>query len=61
MAKAYVATTVILFAALTIMHAWRAATEAPSRDPAFLIITVVAAAFTVWGVRVWMRLAATNP
>jgi hypothetical protein len=60
MTKAYVATTVILFGALTVLHAWRAAIEPPSRDPEFLVITAVAAAFTVWGARVWLKLTARN-
>jgi len=52
--KGYVATTVVLFGALTILHAWRAV-AAPSSDPAFLIITIVAGAFTIWGALVLVR------
>lgn len=52
--KGYVATTVVLFGALTILHAWRAV-AARSSDPAFLIITIVAGAFTIWGAFVWVR------
>jgi prolipoprotein diacylglyceryltransferase len=54
--KAYVATTAVLFAALTVLHAWRAVVERPARDPAFLIITIIAAAFAIWGARVWSSL-----
>jgi hypothetical protein len=48
--KAYLLTTGVIFALLTILHGWRMVAEAggPGRDPWFLLITLVAAAFTVW-------------
>jgi hypothetical protein len=48
--KAYLATTCVLFALLTIMHLWRMVAEAggPGTDPWFILITLVAAAFAVW-------------
>jgi hypothetical protein len=48
--KAYLLTTGVIFALLTVLHAWRMFAEAggPGRDPWFLLITLVAAAFTVW-------------
>ena len=48
--KAYLLTTGVIFALLTVVHAWRMFAEAggPGRDPLFLLITLVAAAFTVW-------------
>jgi hypothetical protein len=54
--KAYVGTTALLFGALTLIHAWRAAVEPSSRDPWFLVITLIAAALAVWGGRVWIGL-----
>jgi hypothetical protein len=50
--RAYLMTTGFLFAALVVAHVWRATLE-PNlvRDPAFLIFSVLAAALTVWAVR----------
>ncbi|HKW12082.1 MAG TPA: hypothetical protein VJO33_16970 [Gemmatimonadaceae bacterium] len=49
--KAYLATTCVLFALLTIVHLWRIVAEAggPGTDPWFILITLAAAAFAVWG------------
>jgi hypothetical protein len=48
--KAYLLTTGVIFAVLTVLHAWRMFAEAggPLREPWFVFITLVAAAFTVW-------------
>jgi hypothetical protein len=54
--KPYVAVTSLLFALLTLIHAWRVIVEPGARDPWFLMITVIAAALTAWGVRVWVGL-----
>jgi hypothetical protein len=48
--RAYVATTGVLFAAITVAHVWRAYEEGRgmAHDPFFLLLTVISAAFTVW-------------
>jgi len=48
--KAYLATTCVLFALLTVVHLWRIVAEAggPGTDPWFILITLTAAAFSVW-------------
>ena len=48
--KAYVATTGVLFASITVAHVWRAYEEGRgvAHDPFFLLLTVISAAFTVW-------------
>ena len=48
--KAYVATTGVLFAAITVAHVWRAYEEGRgvAHDPFFLLMTVISAAFAVW-------------
>jgi len=48
--KAYVATTGVLFAAITVAHVWRVYEEGRgvAHDPFFLLLTVISAAFTVW-------------
>jgi hypothetical protein len=48
--RAYVATTGVLFAAITVAHVWRAYEEGRgvAHDPFFLLLTVISAALTVW-------------
>jgi hypothetical protein len=48
--KAYVATTGVLFASITVAHVWRAYEEGRgvAHDPFFLVLTAIAAAFSVW-------------
>lgn len=55
--KAYLATTGVVFAILTVLHIWRMVAEGggPGRDPWFLFISVVAAGFTVWSAMLLMR------
>jgi len=51
--KAYLTVTAVLFGLLAILHLWRAIAESShlASDPWFLIITVIAALFSVWGFR----------
>jgi hypothetical protein len=51
--RAYLMTTGFLFALLTLIHLWRVVGEGASvgRDPFFLIVTVLAAALSVWAFR----------
>ncbi|HEY2374976.1 MAG TPA: hypothetical protein VGH98_03280 [Gemmatimonadaceae bacterium] len=55
--KAYLLTTAVVFAALTVLHLWRMVAEGggPGREPFFLLITVVAAGFTAWSVTLLLR------
>ncbi|HKW00534.1 MAG TPA: hypothetical protein VJN96_11955 [Vicinamibacterales bacterium] len=48
--RTYVATTGVLFAAITVAHVWRAYEEGRgvAHDPFFLVLTALAAAFSVW-------------
>ena len=52
--KAYVMTTGGGFGLLVAAHIWRIVEEGPhlARDPVYLLITAVAAAFCVWAWRV---------
>ena len=56
--KTYVMTTGAVFGLLAVVHLWRAIEEGPqlSRDPAFILISVAAAALCVWAFRL-VRLA----
>jgi hypothetical protein len=51
--KAYLITTGTMFGLLALVHLWRAIQESAelARDPWFLVITVIAAAFSVWAFR----------
>lgn len=51
--KAYLITTGTMFALLALLHLWRAVQESGqlAQDPWFLVITVVAAALSVWAFR----------
>ena len=55
--KAYLITTGGVFALLAIMHVWRAIVEPGAREPLFILLTVLAAAFAAWAFsllrRVW--------
>jgi hypothetical protein len=54
--KIYLAVTAVLFALLTIVHVWRMIAESTSlaRDPWFLVITLISAAFCFWAARLWL-------
>ena len=57
--KAYVITTGAVFGLLALAHVWRVIVEGPrmATDPFFIIITVVAAALSLWAWRL-LRLSA---
>jgi hypothetical protein len=47
--KAYLITTGILFALLTLAHIWRLFEEGQlGKDPWYVVVTLVAAAMSVW-------------
>ena len=51
--KIYVMTTGAVFGLLTLAHIWRALAEGPhlTRDPWYVFMTLVAAALSLWAVR----------
>jgi hypothetical protein len=61
--KAYLVTTGAVFGLLTLAHIWRVVAEEPhlARDPSFVLITVVAAALSVWAWRVLALASRTKP
>jgi hypothetical protein len=56
--KAYVVTTGVLFALLTLAHLWRIAAENSrlAAEPDFVLITLASAALCAWSVAVFRRL-----
>jgi hypothetical protein len=59
--KAYLVTTGSVFALLTLAHVWRLVAEGPqlARNPWWILITIAAAALSVWAWRL-LRLAARS-
>lgn len=55
--KAYLITTAIIFGLLTVVHIWRVIEEGThlATEPWWVLITVVAAALCVWGLRLLWR------
>ena len=55
--KAYVITTGIVFALITLMHILRAFAEGPrmAKDPVFILLTLLAAGLAVWAWRLLRR------
>jgi protein-S-isoprenylcysteine O-methyltransferase Ste14 len=55
--KAYLITTGVLFGLITLAHLWRMIEESPqlAKDPFYILITVVAAALSVWAWRLLRR------
>jgi hypothetical protein len=55
--KAYLATTGTVFGLIFVAHIWRAVAEGPAmvKNPVFILLTVAAAALSVWA---WRLLAA---
>ncbi len=50
--KAYLITTGTLFAVIVLLHAWRVTIETNLlRDPTYYVITIVAAAMSLWAFR----------
>ena len=56
--KAYLVTTGTVFSLITIAHVWRIYEEGPrlAMDPLFMLLTIAAAALSVWAWRLWRRL-----
>ena len=56
--KAYIITTGIVFALITIAHIARLATETSVlREPIFLVLTILAAALSIWAFVVLRRVS----
>jgi hypothetical protein len=57
--KAYIITTGVVFAVLTLLHIWRATLERHlATEPWFILITLASAALCLWAVRLlqhWPR------
>jgi len=55
--KAYLATTGTVFGLIVVAHVWRAVAEGPAivKSPVFFLLTIAAAALSVWA---WRLLAA---
>jgi hypothetical protein len=51
--KAYLSTTGTLFGLITVAHIWRVIAESASlaRDPWYILLTAIAAAFCAWAFR----------
>jgi len=56
--KAYLIISGTLFGVLVLVHVWRVIVEGPhlARDPAFVLVTVAAAALSIWAWRTLRRL-----
>jgi len=54
--KVYLATTGTVFGLIAVAHIWRVIEEGPrlAKEPAFVALTVIAAALSVWA---WVQLA----
>ena len=60
--RAYVATTGVVFGLLTLAHIWRVIAEGPNvANPGFLLITLAAAALSIWAWRVLAPPVRPNP
>jgi hypothetical protein len=55
--RAYIITTGVIFALIVVAHAWRiiAESSALATDPGFLLLTVAAAALSLWAARLVRR------
>jgi hypothetical protein len=55
--KAYLITTGTVFGLITLAHVWRALAEGPrlAKDPLFELLTLAAAALSVWAWRLLSR------
>ncbi len=60
--RTYLLVTGIVFGLLALVHIWRAIEERNSlaKDPWFLIITVIAVAFSFWAFRLYSRSARSS-
>ena len=60
--RAYVTTTGVVFGLLTLAHIWRVMAEGPNvANPGFLLITLAAAALSIWAWRLLMLSARPTP
>lgn len=52
--KAYVMSTCAVFGLIVVAHIWRAIAEGPAlaKDPFFVLMTIAAATFCLWALRV---------
>jgi hypothetical protein len=59
--KAYLITTGVVFALLVVAHVWRVVTESRhlATEPDFIVITLAAAAMSVWAWRLLWRYKAS--
>jgi len=55
--RAYVMVTGVIFGLITLAHIWRAIVEGSrlATEPAFILLTVAAAALCLWAVRLLWR------
>jgi hypothetical protein len=56
--RTYLMITGAVFGLITLAHIWRAIAEGPNlaTDPVFIVLTLAAAAFCIWAVRLlWRR------
>ena len=53
--RAYVVTTGAVFGLIVVAHIWRAIEEGSvlAKDPAYVLITLFAAALCLWAFRLW--------
>ena len=60
--RAYLLTTGVLFGLLTVVHVWRVVAESASlaRDPWYVLITALGAAFCVWALALYRRTTRTG-
>ncbi len=51
--KAYLITTGIIFALITILHVWKAFAEGPgtAKNPFFIVLTILTTSLSVWAFR----------
>jgi hypothetical protein len=61
--KSYLAITAVLFGLLVVAHVWRLITESSSlaTDPWFVLTTLTAAFFSLWGTRLYFSYARRLP
>ena len=55
--KAYLITTGTIFGLIVVVHIWRIVVEGPAlaKDPIFIMLTVAAAALSLWSLRLLRR------
>jgi hypothetical protein len=61
--KAYLITTGVIFGLLTIIHIWQMFSETGfhgNRDPWFVVITLLSAAFSIWAFQLLRKTSRTT-